>query len=77
MMTNSPFTLSIEPTNDPAFQHGYHLGTDERVARGIAVERFIGRNAYGLATRTVALMRGGRIIDVFDGVWSSAFGMEG
>lgn len=71
-MTNSPFTLSIEPTDGAAFQHGYHLGTDEAVARSIAVERFNGRNAYGLHTRTVALMRAGRIVDVFDGVWSSA-----
>lgn len=71
-MTNSPFTLSIEATDGVAFQHGFHLGTYERVARSIAVERFTGRNAYGLATRTVALMRDGRIVDVFDGVWSSA-----
>ena len=70
-MSNSPFTLSIEPTDGAAFQHGFHLGSDERVARGIAVERFNGRNAYGLHTRTVALIRAGRIFDVFDGAWSS------
>jgi len=70
-MTNSTFTLSIEPTNGAAFQHGFHLGTDEAVARGIAEERFAGRNAYGLHTRTVALVRNGRLFDVFDGAWSS------
>ena len=70
-MSASTFTLSIEPTNAAAFQHGYHLGTDEAVARSIAVERFNGRNAYGLHTRTVALIRAGRIFDVFDGAWSS------
>lgn len=32
----SPFVLSIEPTGKPAYQHGFHLGTDEPLARQIA-----------------------------------------
>jgi len=69
-MTNAVFTLSIEPTEGRAFQHGFHLGTIETIARREAEDRFNGRNASGLYTRTVALIRDGRIVDVFDGSWS-------
>ena len=77
----SPFCLSIEPTEGKTFQYGFHLGTDERLARVIAVEKFQQRNAAGaerpeLFTRTVALMRNRRIVDVYDGRWSSEYGFE-
>ena len=57
-----PFWLSIEPINGPSRVHGFHLGTDERIARELAVEVFIGTMA-----RTVALMRYGKLHDVYDG----------
>jgi hypothetical protein len=69
-MTN-PFTLSIEPTDGPAFQHGFHLGTDERIAKEFAEEIFRNRNTNHHATCTVALIRDRRIIDVYDGQWQS------
>jgi hypothetical protein len=70
-MTNSPYTLSIEPTDGPAFQHGFHLGTDERIAREFAAEIFRNRNNNHHHTCTVALVRDRRIIDVFDGEWQT------
>jgi len=70
----SPFLLSIEPVDGPAFRSGFHLGTDEALARAIAVERFHGRNAAGMATVTVALLRDDRLVDVYDGTWASDAG---
>jgi hypothetical protein len=66
-----PYVLSIEPVAGKAFQHGFHLGTDLALAKTLAAEMFVGRNNYGMPTRTVALKRDGRIVDVFDGRWSS------
>ena len=66
----SPFTLSIEPTGKPAVQYGFHLGTDERVARQLAEEIFHKNRTYGPIC-TVALMRDRKIADVYDGRWSS------
>lgn len=65
----SPFTLSIEPTGGRSFIYGYHLGTDEALARLLAEERFYVRNAAGEHTCTVALIRDGRLIAVYDGEW--------
>jgi hypothetical protein len=65
----STFTLSIEPVDGATFQHPFHLGTIEDIARKLAEETFHGRNAYGKHTITVALMRDRKIIDVFDGQW--------
>ena len=67
----TPFILSIETTAGQTFQHGYHLGTDERLARQIAEEKFHMRVAARIPTVTVALMRAGKIVDVFDGEWQS------
>lgn len=65
------FTLSIEPTGQPAFQHGFHLGTIESVARQCAEDIFRNRNANDQLTCTVALIRDRKIFDVFDGKWAS------
>ncbi len=64
-----PFTLSIEPLNGKAFQYGFHLGTDERLARQIAEEKFHARNKHGMPTVTVALLRNGKMVDCYDGQW--------
>ena len=62
----SCFVLSIEPQTGRSFRHGFHLGTDLRVAREIAVEYFVAN-----AAKTVALMRDRKIFDLFDGrEWS-------
>jgi hypothetical protein len=70
------FTLSIEPTEGKSFQYGFHLGTDERLARQIAEEKFRERNGAGLWTRTVALIRERRMVDCFDGRWASTYGED-
>ncbi len=70
------FTLSIEPTGKPSFQHGFHLGTEEPMARQFAEEIFHNRNAHVEPTCTVALIRNRKIFDVYDGKWSSEFGFE-
>jgi hypothetical protein len=62
------FTLSIEPQDGKAYQHGFHLGTIEETARSLAEEIF----HHNIAKpRTVALIRDRRIYDVYDGRWSS------
>jgi hypothetical protein len=68
----APFLLSIEPTGGKSFLHGFHLGTDERLARMLAEERFHNRNAAGEHTCTVALIRDRRIVAVYDGAWQDA-----
>lgn len=62
--------LSIEPTEGKAFLHGFHLGTDLRLAKQIAEEKFHARNDYGMWTRTVALILKGKIIACYDGSWT-------
>lgn len=61
---NKPFTLLVETTAGKTHQHGYHLGTDERIARLIAEEYFRARKVV-----TVSLMLAGRTYDVFNGQW--------
>jgi hypothetical protein len=72
-----PFILSIEPVDGETYVHGYHLGTDERVARLIAAEHWQHPARNGKPIRTVALMRfennQRRIIDVYDGQWQSEY----
>lgn len=61
------FSLSIE-TDAGTYQHGYHLGTDERMARSFAAEICLKRRPkIGTRIRTVALIFDGRMVDVFDG----------
>lgn len=79
-MSIKPYVLSIEPIEGDTFRYPFHLGTDLRLARKIAEEKFAGRNLSPLKkdldgrvmkTRTVALFQGAKMIDVFDGTWSS------
>lgn len=67
----STFTLSIEATAGQSFQHHFHLGTIESVARDCAADIFRARVRNSLPVVTVALIREGRIFDVFDGRWNS------
>lgn len=66
------FTLSIE-TDAGTYQHGFHLGTDERTASEMAVEICLYRKpAMGTRIVTVGLKKDGKLIDTFDGKdWSS------
>lgn len=66
-----PYILSIEPVEGETFQHKFHLGTNIEVARTIAAEMFHARNKWNMPTRTVALMKGSRMVDCYDGTWSS------
>ena len=71
------FTLSIEPVDGgQTVLHPFHLGTDLDVARQIAEERH--RNPVDrVAAKTVAIKRGGKVVDVFDGSsWASRFGFD-
>ncbi len=69
----STYTMSIEPVDGPSFINGFHLGTIESVARDLCVERFHGRNAADMPTRTIALIRNRRIVDVYDGAWFNGY----
>lgn len=71
-MANQVFCLSIE-TDAGTYQHGFHLGSDERVARNIAEETLKhARPKIGTRIVTVALMRDHRIFDVYGGTWCNA-----
>ena len=61
-----PFTASIEPCGKPVFVHGFHLGTDRKIAEWFCEELFRRHNANGGAY-TVAMMRNGKIVDIYDG----------
>jgi hypothetical protein len=66
-----PFTLSIE-TDAGTYQHGYHLGTQEPLARAIAENIFAKyRPRQGSRIVTVALKWEHKMFDVYDGEWSS------
>lgn len=60
------FTLSIE-TTCRNYQHPFHLGTIEHVARTCAEEIFRRQRPEPIVT--VALIRDRKIFDVFDGTW--------
>lgn len=71
-MTTSPFCLSIETESGVSHQYGFHLGTDERLAREIVEEKFRARVRAGLPVVTMALMRDRRMVDCYLGDrWSS------
>lgn len=72
--------LSIEPKGGETFIHGFHLGTDLKMAKLIASIIFHGRNDSPLErdfkgrimrTQTVAIKQGDEILDVYDGRWAS------
>ena len=66
------FVLSIEDFAGHSFQHGFHLGTDEKLARQIAEEKFHARVANNMPVVTVALFLGNKMFDCFDGRWFKA-----
>jgi hypothetical protein len=63
-MAHSTFTLSVEVAEGRTEMHPFHLGTDARVARQIAEERF------RAGAKSVALMLKGCIAAIYDGEWS-------
>lgn len=71
-----PYTLQIE-TDAGSYQHGFHLGTEERTARLIAMETFKRAPKQGTVIKTVSLMLMGRVWDVFDGKkWAHEDGLR-
>lgn len=76
-MSVSTFCLSIETAPGQSHQYGYHLGTIEAIARQCVVDRFAAHVRHGLPVVTMALMRDGRIVDVFHGSkWDSDYAAE-
>jgi hypothetical protein len=73
----STFILSIE-TNVRTYQHPYHLGTIESVARKCASDIFdhLKPQINGEYIVSVALIRDGKLFDVYDGEWHSGIGFE-
>ena len=66
-----PYILSIEPTGELAYVHGYHLGTNLRVARRIAERVFHDRNRENRPTTSVSLVLNHTIDSTYDGDWYS------
>lgn len=67
------YLMSIEKTPGQSQVSGFHLGTDEDLARSLVVERFYARVAAHLPVVTIALMDNTKkVLDVFTGNgWSS------
>jgi plasmid replication initiation protein len=67
------FTLSIEETNGESRQHGFHLGTIERIAREIVEDKMRVCRENDWPAVTMALVQDGKIFDVLyrDGKWHS------
>lgn len=73
----SPFTMSIEESFGNSKQYGFHLGTDEKLARTIVEDKFKARVSHHMPTVTIALILDKKIVDVFYGdKWASEFEME-
>lgn len=64
---SSPFCLSIESEHGKSRQHGFHLGTQEPLARKIAQEMFHARVKNAMPIVTVALMIDGKLYDTYYG----------
>lgn len=74
---SKPFTMSIEEVAGKGKQHGFHLGTDEKLARTIVQDKFKARSMFNMPTITIALIRDNKIVDVFYGdKWASEFAIE-
>jgi hypothetical protein len=73
----STFTMSIETTEFQSHQHPYHLGTNESVARICVEDCFHARLKHVMPTLTIALMRDGKVFDVYYGrQWNSDIELE-
>jgi hypothetical protein len=70
-MSDDPFCMSIEAEPLKGRLHGFHLGTDEGMARTIVMDHFDAMVRNKQPVITIALMRRSRIVDVFNGEWSS------
>jgi hypothetical protein len=71
------FTLSIEKTAGKAEQYGFHLGTNERLARQIIAEKMATYCRSELPVVSMALMLKGKIVDVLypNGEWHEQSGL--
>jgi hypothetical protein len=66
------FTASIETVEGKSFQHPWHLGTQEPMARRCVEDIYRGRVMSHNPVLTIALKFDGKIVDVFDGKeWQS------
>ena len=65
------FTLSIEETEGKSRQHGFHLGTDEKLARQIVEEKMQAFLSHRMPVVSMALICDHKIFDVLytDGTW--------
>jgi hypothetical protein len=65
------FILSIEETEGKSRQHGYHLGTDEPLARQIVEEKMRYFVEHNLPIISMALIKDCKTVDTLysDGVW--------
>lgn len=70
-----PYLLSTETQPLVSERDGFHLGTDFRIARDLARERWHGRHNAGMPVVTTAVLDAkGRVMDVYDGDrWSSEY----
>ena len=67
----STFSLSIEPVIGKSFQYGFHLGTDEKLARQIAEEKFLPATRPACSRGRSRSFAKARLVDCFYGQWQS------
>lgn len=58
-----PYTMHIEYTEGEITNHGYHLGTDLKVAESFVFEKL--RSDFHPAI-SVALRQGGKLVKIYD-----------
>lgn len=70
--THETFTASVETEEGISYQHPWHLGTHEDLARSICREIYHNRIKHNQAVVTIGLKRNGKLIDVFNGTcWNT------
>ncbi|MCP4258023.1 MAG: hypothetical protein GY774_10920 [Planctomycetes bacterium] len=60
---SDPYTMNIEDFDGNVKQHGFHLGTDIKIAESFVFEAL--RNDYKPA-RSVALRQAGKLVKIYD-----------
>jgi hypothetical protein len=66
-MTAQTIILSIEDKPGHSYMHGFHLGTDLRLARQITEEMFHARVKNEMPVVTMAIFAGNKMLDCYMG----------
>ena len=62
-MNERPYTMDIERVDGTVEQHGFHLGTDLKVAESFVIEAL--QNEF-IPAASVALRKAGKLVRIYD-----------